>query len=121
MENANLFRKSGPDKSKRMAEPHMLQWREKSVESRHGRLNCATQAGVAAWRKLQSARAHLCPRDALGRRQQLLRLRENLVQVGVAARAGNRRFGWLSALHAHTKAPCKMDSRGERLRNAKAA
>ena len=72
--------------------PIQLQWREKSVISRRGRLDCAAQAGVAALRNLQSAHAHLCPRDALGRRQELLRLREELIEVGVAARAGNRRF-----------------------------
>ena len=38
-----------------------------------------------------------------------------------AARAENHRFGPFSALRAHTKAPCKIDSHGKRLRNAKAA
>jgi hypothetical protein len=35
------------------------------------------------------------------------------------ARAGNRRFGRLSALRAHTKAPYKTNSHRKTLRNAK--
>jgi hypothetical protein len=35
------------------------------------------------------------------------------------ARDGNRRFWWLSALRAHTKAPYKMDFHRKTLRNAK--
>jgi hypothetical protein len=39
----------------------------------------------------------------------------------VTARAGNRRFGRLSALRAHTKAPYKMYFHRKTLRNAKGA
>jgi hypothetical protein len=39
----------------------------------------------------------------------------------LTARAGNRRFRLLSPLHAHTKAPYKMDYHGKTLMKAKDA
>ena len=41
---------------------------------------------------------------------------EKVAPAPHTARAGNRRFGRLSALHAHTKAPYRMDFHSKPLR-----
>ena len=43
---------------------------------------------------------------------------EEQAEDAATARAGNRRFGRLSTLRAHTNAPCETDSRWETLREA---
>ena len=43
------------------------------------------------------------------------------LSIAPTARAGNRRFGRLSALRAHTKAPYKMNFHRKTPRNAKGA
>ena len=50
----------------------------------------------------------------------ILARRLDVASAAITARAGNRRFGPLSALRAHTKTPYKTDLHRKTLRNAKA-
>jgi hypothetical protein len=47
--------------------------------------------------------------DLHRRRRGAAKVRQHAVEEHLPARAGNRRFGPISARHTHKKAPCKTD------------
>jgi hypothetical protein len=59
------------------------------------------------------------PIDPLSAEPRVSRRRGRLRRRELPPGAENRRFGRLSALRVHTKAPYKMDLHRKRLRNAK--